>query len=135
MEHSPEESEQFQALAEAFDIYNPRKLLRLRNSYRLLKLFDLQRAIRSAEHERFDPALLMACLFWQEFLFACRPTVRQACEEAVHTPAKSKKVPDAAAARVVERFVTRLGENPEWRDRLENAGSFVGRVVLPRGDN
>ncbi len=132
MEHSSEESGQFEELAKIFEIYNPRKLLRLRNSYRLLKLFDLQLARRSPEHEGADPSLLMASLFWQEFLFGCSEALRTACEEAVKR-ADSTKVSDTAAKNVVESFLLTLKENPDWRDGLDRTRDSVRRLVLPRG--
>lgn len=135
MEHSEAESEQFETLAELFDICNPRKLLRLRNSYRLLKLLDLQWVYRVPEHERFAPPLLMASLFWQEFLHACSPTVREECEKAVDGANKAaRKVSDARADEIVGRFRTTLQDNPDWRDSFKNAVDFVRRLVLPRGD-
>lgn len=132
MDHSPEESELFQALAETFDIYNPRKLLRLRNSYRLLKLFDLQFSLRSPDHQRFAVSLLMVSLFWQEFLSACAPENRQACVVAVESN-DPKKAAQAERA-VIGGFLRKLDQHPDWRDELVRAEDFVRRLVLPRGD-
>ncbi|MCP5055935.1 MAG: hypothetical protein GY937_04325 [bacterium] len=135
MTHGGVDPRRFEALAKTFEIDNPRRLLRLRNCYRLLKVFDLQRAMRIEAHERREDSLLMAALFWQEFLCAAKPEVQASCEDVLEGKAKVGTVEDPAARRVVESFAKQVAKEPAWSaSRLRDAREFVRRLVLPRGE-
>ena len=85
-------------------------------------------------HNVFEPPLIMASLFWQEFLSECGPEVRLACEQVVSREGQPSAISDIAVAQATRRFLDRLAGHRDWHERLEEASTFVNRLVLPRGE-
>lgn len=67
MQDDTNEQAEFLRLSEFFEIDNPRRLVRLRNSYRVLKLVNRIEAGENGEPPYRRPDL-MRQLFWQEFI-------------------------------------------------------------------
>lgn len=65
MEHSEQERNEFARLAKLARMTNPRQLIRMRNSFRLLKALD---AIHGPWQSNFPPEKLLRMLFWQEYI-------------------------------------------------------------------
>ena len=98
MHHTPEEAAEFERLATAFALTNPRRLTRLRNSYRLAKLLVYQRFQRRNAVVDFSWQRTMQTLFWFEYLTEISP--EQRTDDLQPTSALMKVVP-------------RVGENAE----------------------
>jgi len=144
MEEEPWELNLFLRLAGTFEFSNPRQLLRLRNSYRLLKgLGQLQPGEPSREY--WKRALVV--LFWQEFLHNWSRAVRDLamavlwhCAEAeeIELPAV-RRVVAAACLLVRERFAPPASDGDQPPRGMDEEGyaevaRFVRMVVLPHSD-
>jgi Cdc6-like AAA superfamily ATPase len=80
----------FMSNAELFHLTNPRQLLRLRNSFRVLKgLMSSQfSASKTSESKMVHQALLM--LFWLEFLYDLKPKTRKGFHAWIMSAEKAK---------------------------------------------
>ncbi|MCB9952107.1 MAG: hypothetical protein H6824_14090 [Planctomycetaceae bacterium] len=87
LQETPDEVRLFTRLADGLDIHNPRRLTRLRNSYRLLKfivaekpsLYDGTPVEDSDEMARCT--FLLNALFWFEFIGQCSQEDRDLCKQ------------------------------------------------------
>lgn len=139
IEYSMEERDLFAELAEAFELANPRQLLRLHNSYGLLKLLYGMRnvlPVKPGEQESDDDKTkLMILLFWKEF--DCNHP-----KWAIQVKASWAGTLDTSENQV-EPMVLKIAKQTSRYDvtRMEftvtgalDIGPFVERFVLPRGD-
>ncbi|MDX9973146.1 MAG: P-loop NTPase fold protein, partial [FCB group bacterium] len=127
MPETTTDRDNFAAWAEAFQFGNPRQLVRLRNTYRLLLQLN-------TPPERRDEGRLMALLFWLEYLSGMPEEKRQRCEDvllstAAHTPDPS---PDILALPAIYTALTGPGgtvDTPQYmRDK-----AYISLFVLPYG--
>ncbi|MCP4257251.1 MAG: DUF4062 domain-containing protein [Planctomycetes bacterium] len=112
----------FYDLTQEFHFMNPRLLLRLRNSYRFLKVLD--------SAEVFDRKSLMRMLFWQDFLNSQPPQIQHVCMDVLQgrlTAEKIGKVKVKEIIQSVKEEILKLYQTSEC-EALEN---FVRIVVLP----
>ena len=77
MNHSPEEATEFERLASAFRLTNPRRLTRLRNSYRLATLLVFQHFQGQNKVADFSWQRTLQTLFWFEYLSEVAPDQRE----------------------------------------------------------
>lgn len=127
MRPDDKEREIFQGLVRAFGFYNPRQLIRLFNSYSLLKLFAATR--RAAGEPEASRDRLMRTLFVEELVHESPAPLRQDLEAALASVRpRSGLSPDLAARVAAVRSLPALGRSVigdrAWRD-------FVRLVVLP----
>jgi len=116
------ERDMFFNLAEKYGFTNPRQLLRLRNSYRFLKVMDLE--------EKYDREILMKNIFWQEFLNNWTPTIRRQCEKSVADQESLGQIEKPQARQIVENVreeMLGIMEMPMYEEMKQ----FVRIVVLP----
>lgn len=90
MIHDAEEVDWFVELMQTFSFTNPRQLIRLRNSYRLLKIFAILRPdlqVRFRRERRMDfRRKLMAALFYYEFEAGLGQKDRELCRGFLKSP-------------------------------------------------
>jgi Cdc6-like AAA superfamily ATPase len=135
IEFSTDESKLFFELIEVFELNNPRQLLRLRNSYGLLKLLHgMQGAIPEKPlYENMDPGeiknKLMILLFWKEFE-ALHP---KWAEQVKEPPKNSRREPIAAK---IDDWLSKsdIGGVDFSFSGLTETAAFVERFVLPRAE-
>lgn len=125
-----EDAGRFRELANAFGFHNPRRLIRLRNTHRLLKrLRDLRGSPAAATDDR-----IRWMVFWQEFLHEHPPAVRDTCREAlVHKSpldALPEPVHDTVAA-VRERIRTAFNIGRIRPRAFDATARFVIPFTLP----
>jgi len=116
------ERDMFSVLAQRFNFANPRQLLRLRNSYRFLKVID--------SNEKYDKEILMKNLFWQEFLNNWTSIIRYQCEKSVTEQELLGKIEKPEAKQIVQDVredILKIIEMPNYSE-IER---FVHIVVLP----
>ena len=119
------ERDMFNDLAGSFNFTNPRQLLRLRNSYRFLKVMDSE--------EKYDREILMKILFWQEFLNNWPSIIRDQCEKTVTKKESLGKIEKHEAKQIVQGVqedISRIIEMPVY----EEIERFVRIVVLPHSE-
>lgn len=140
MRHNDEDRREFQRLVREFDLHNPRQLIRLFNSFALLKLFA---SIRTDGLPAPPAAELLGALFLEEYLHGLPQSERDAAEEflaiggaqerltkerlaALRRIAAAVSGPAEADAPSTEGMVrpSPIHRNPRLRD-------FVDLVVLP----
>jgi hypothetical protein len=135
MEDSVRERELFAELTAEIGFNNPRQLIRLRNSYRLLKGYRHSRG--SAMHW---PLLsgLMHGLFWYEFLYQMRLDQRQHAElvawlwgERPEWEAKAAKLGRNPPAVAMARRLRALLPADQWGAEYGRLMRTVDLVVLP----
>ncbi len=116
------ERDMFSDLAQRFNFTNPRQLLRLRNSYRFLKVMDSE--------EKYDREILMKILFWQEFLNNWPSIIRDQYEKSVKEQESLAKIEKPEAKQIVQGVqedILKIIKMPMYGE-IE---SFVRIVVLP----
>lgn len=120
------ERDKFYGLAVIYEYTNPRQLLRLRNSYRFLKVLNQQ--------EQFKEELIMHMLFWQEFLHNWQMKTRGRCMAVLIDKVHAEKVEPIARKvlnNVKDDIGTLFNEEPT---RYEELAKFVRVVVLPHNE-
>ena len=119
------ERDMFSDLAKRFNFTNPRQLLRLRNSYRFLKVMD--------SDEKYDREILMKILFWQDFLNNWPSNIRCQCEKSVTNKDSLGKIEKPEAKQIVqdvqEDMLKIIGMSI-----YEEMERFVHIVVLPHSE-
>lgn len=162
MPETPEERERFVRWTRAFGFGNPRRLIRLRNTYRLLlQLNSLEEpAEPSGQAERRDadePLLrneeyLLVMLFWREYLYELSADERMKCEAALTEEEASPEhvsrvasivaVGEAAEQSMSLRAVLMERDDAsddgesgshERKRRYRQHAAYVDRFVLPYG--
>jgi hypothetical protein len=126
-----EEAARFRELARIYCFTAPRLLLRLRNSYRLLKLLNL---LRTDKERYFHPKFLMKLLFFVEFLSQDGRRNRNEAEylNALLTPGNTPFKEGENSGILHE--ASNLMEYPERQHLGINSSDvldFVRSVVLP----
>ncbi len=119
------ERDMFSNLAQRFNFTNPRQLLRLRNSYRFLKVMD--------SDEKYDREILMKILFWQEFLNNWPSNIKYQCEKSVTKQESLEKIEKPEAKQIVQDVredILKIVEIPMY----EEIERFVHIVVLPHSE-
>ena len=129
MRETPEECDHFFSLAKKFNFGNPRQLLRLKNTYRLLKALVYENGGNSNDFSK-----LMTMLFWQEFLYNWPMEIRGRCMAALNDKMQTDKIiPEAR--RVFYEVRTDINklfiDEPE---KYEELAKFVRIVVLPHNE-
>lgn len=135
MEDTVEERELFAELTRDMGFNNPRQLIRLRNSYRLLKGY---RHSRGSAMSWPLLSTLMHGLFWYEYLYQKRLAERQHAELVVWLWAAQPKWVEAAdqrrrnppPVRMAQRL-HRLLPADEWGSEYGRLMRTVDLVVLP----
>jgi hypothetical protein len=140
IEFSIEEMDLFADLVEVFELNNPRQLLRLRNSYGLLKLLYGMRnmlPVRSDDENdsEDDKTKLMILLFWKEFE-ANHPNWAKKVTERWFENAPSK---DTSENPIIGRVAEKAQKYNIGRLEFTVTGpigisNFVERFVLPRAE-
>ena len=161
LEDTPEEQEIFKKLLPEYRLDNPRQLIRLLNSYRLLKVFGAQRAQSGETGVPEDPQQLMRMLFWLEKLNQWPSGILQEAPRAIYgrdsVPdsssdgrASSTSPPEAEKAKALKK----IGELSAGVDSVGNlfltlaekikqefteseyhqVANFVSMLVLPSSD-
>lgn len=119
MQETDAEVRAFKQLAKWFEIGNPRQLIRLRNTYRLLKAMDPKRmnpdevALNERATVEFPkvPHAILLMLFWLEFELPTNDADRARCLEAL------RKLPPRVAGFELESFLQQVDagfETVEW---------------------
>jgi len=125
MKETTDERGRFAKLAELFAFDNPRKLLRLRNSYRLLKVLNGK--------DGYGWESLMEMLFWQEFLHNWSREARNGCMavliDEVHIE-KAKPKARGVLENVRDDIVKIFSDQKYYKELAE----FVRIVVLPHSE-
>ena len=119
------ERDMFSDLARRFNFSNPRQLLRLRNSYRFLKVMD--------SDEKYDREILMKILFWEEFLNNLPSKIRDQCEKSVTKQGSFGKIEKHEAKQIVQDVQEDILKIIEM-SMYEEIERFVRIVVLPHGE-
>src|SRR4029078_8209 len=111
-------------------------LIRLRNSYRLLRLVEAELGL-SPTWSRLSSALLMRAIFWQEFLHQWPLGTRGKLETAVLAGQLLDDLP-APANEVLRKagpgFQKLLGKGDAARATYRKAADLAELLVLPHGD-
>lgn len=138
IEFSTDERDLFAKLVEGFELNNPRQLLRLRNSYGLLKLLhgmQLPTVLEKGDSDN-DKTKLMILLFWKEFE-ANHP---KWAEKIKGRWGDSSPSPEPQESPVIQRVSNKtkkynIGElELKKMDGSIDISTFVGRFVLPRAE-
>ena len=119
------ERDMFSDLAKRFNFTNPRQLLRLRNSYRFLKVMD--------SDEKYDREILMKILFWQEFLNNWPSNIKYQCEKSVTKQESLEKIEKPEAKQIVQKVQEDISKIIEMH-MYEEIERFVNIVVLPHSE-
>jgi hypothetical protein len=148
MNHSNEEAEWFRICAAAFKVANPRQLIRLFNSYSLLKLFDAFRCSGRSTAKAWDPFRLMRMLFLQDVLHGLPPKWNGLIASAVIDPRKiDREWPKDKWQTARELSVLMRTADPEQLRAghtngahgtldadFDSLAAFVNQMVLPCAD-
>lgn len=119
----------FRQLATVYRVSNPRQLLRLRNCYRFLK--GLNGRLKFGLSSR----LMLALLFWQEYLNGLAPAVRKLCDGGLWKPLRpGAEVPKGTEERVDGMRKHYRGWFKTEDAGLETARNLVKLVMLPYHD-
>ena len=143
MKETEEEVAAFYDLVRLFEFGNPRQLLRLRNSYRMLKGIDPER-----HRQVIDDRSLMIMLFWSEFRLE-RPATEvkrwieasaERLESVYNSIKESEKRESEVVTRFGETFIQRVIEKQEGTSEAEfyfedtelfGLEAFVKTCILP----
>ena len=129
----------FEKWTGSFRFHNPRQLIRLRNTYRLLTQLDHARDHTSDDNQR------MAMLFWLEFLYEKNAKDRELYEQELlpsvgvidgkPVPEERERIADEITEMGIRGVVQDLGsESDQIRFEYERLKRHIGRFVLPFGD-
>jgi len=119
------ERDMFSNLAQRFNFTNPRQLLRLRNSYRFLKVMD--------SDEKYNREILMKILFWQEFLNNWPSNIKYQYEKSVTKQESLEKIEKPEAKQIVQDVQEDISKIIEMH-MYEEIERFVHIVVLPHSE-
>lgn len=141
IEFSTDESELFAELAVTFELRNPRQLLRLRNSYGLLKLlYGIQNAVPFTPFYKDSlseegKVKLMILLFWKEFEANHLKWGQQVKEYLAGRLNTSETSLDPIVYKIADRMSkSDIGGLNFSFTGLTATADFVERFVLPRSD-
>jgi len=126
LKDSISERDLYRELARRFGFSNPRQLLRLRNSYRLLKVLGRAR--------EFSHKQLMTMLFWQEFLHKWGEEARTEIERITYEEHMGKVNLSVRDAEIVDREKIGIRLLFTEKGKYDVAADFVRMVVLPHGE-
>lgn len=125
MHETTEERDEFYDLAVKFKFSNPRQLLRLRNSYRLLKALNGQ--------GQYECERLLPMIFWQEFLHNYGIKIRHLCMAAIKDETLIGKIVVAETRNIVKTVRNEIAELFN-NESYEKIAEFVRCVVLPHSE-
>ena len=135
MEHTPTEAKLFYELTQSLLISNPRKLTRIRNAYRLLKVTALRepKYFEKLSVPNMDrPAFLLRLLFWHEFLGQFEQTSQTLHEEYVRDRTKPTEMQELPIYRNDQPLCDTVHQAIEARDeKRSKLYEFVKTLVLP----
>jgi len=127
---------EFSDLSKKFGFSNPRQLLRLRNSYRLIKALELQKARKENQELGFDKLRdLMRMLFWQEFLFNRPKDLRQACLKTLYEDVDAEKISDEKTKVIIKQVKGLILESFKDKKIHDETEKNVRIVVLPHSQD
>lgn len=116
----------FSKLTKSFGFWNPRQLLRLRNSYRMLKALNRMK--------RYKNESLIKMLFWQEYLHNYPVDVRRKfMASLLHTEAVGD-IESISIKQVIENVRDDIITIFEKEDDAGKLAEFVRTVVLPHNE-
>lgn len=136
MKDTKEDRELFKTLVKDYQMGNPRRLTRLRNSFRVLK--GIHRTF-PREPDLFEKSRrILTTLFWLEFLYNLGFEERNACRDWLGKANNAKFEGDKKLKEVVSNAKKHF-KDAFGKDALKNGGSqdftemqeFVNRLVLP----
>ncbi|MEM7627242.1 MAG: P-loop NTPase fold protein [Planctomycetota bacterium] len=109
MRDTPAELELFAELCPDHGFNNPRQLIRLRNTYRLLKALDWTRRPAAAQEADLghDPEWLMRTIFWYEYVLENRVVIRPRWAVGSLPRELVLREPSLAVVRVVDPEVAK----------------------------
>ena len=113
----------FERWSKSFSFVNPRQLLRLRNTFRLL----IQLNEAKAPEQRYSEQSMLVMLFWLEYLNTQRPDARVMSERALFNDGRNQPEVDKAVTAIGVRSVLKN------RQRYHAMKNEIGRFVLPYG--
>jgi len=132
MQDSKDECDEFSDLAKKFEFSNPRQLLRLRNSYRLIKALELQKAHKNNQELGYEKLRdLMRMLFWQEFLYNRPKDLRQACLKTLYEEIDTEKISDKRTKDIIKQVKDLILESFKDKKIHDETAEDVRIVVLP----
>lgn len=161
LEDTPQAQELFKKLLPEYRLDNPRQLIRLLNSYRLLKVFGAQRAQSGETGVPEDPKQLMRMLFWLEKLNQWPSGILQEAPRAIYgrdtvpdsssdgnasstSPPKAEREKALTRIRELAAGVNSVGDLfPAFAKKMEQefteyeyhqVANFVSMLVLPSSD-
>ncbi|NQT52351.1 hypothetical protein HQ576_09890, partial [bacterium] len=104
MRETTKERDAFYQMATTFGFSNPRQLLRLRNSYRVLKGLDWKRrgVAEEVEPSEYDPKWLATLLFWEEFLATLPREAKHDCIAVLWGKAKLETIESESVREIVK---------------------------------
>jgi hypothetical protein len=136
MQDTVEEQELFASLTTAMGLTNPRQLIRLRNSYRLLKGYRRGSEVTWPLLEK-----LMHCLFWYEFLYQKKLEARQHAElvmwlwgDRPDWQAEAKRRHSNPALVNMAQRLWHVLPREEWGKEYGLQMNTVAMVVLPNAE-
>lgn len=146
MHETTGERDLFLGLASTYELSNPRLLLRLRNSYRLLKSYLHRRRgrVSGVPADTDDYGDWMRLLFWLEFLHSMPKTPRHWCMAALLADPTDpentaslclKRVETTRWRDIAKRVIADKSRRPktdnDFRSRVQQARTFV----MPHGED
>jgi ribosomal protein S20 len=120
-----EERDSFRKLAGLFQFSNPRQLLRLRNSYRLLKVLNKKDGYHWNE--------LMDMLFWQEFMANLSFDDRKKRMKSSWDENMSNQIECGRIREIIKAVRQRIKKLYD-KEEPEKLAQFVRTVVLPHSE-
>ncbi len=133
------ERDLFAKLADSMRFRNPRQLIRLRNSYRLLKGY--RHSCKGSDLDQGLVEYLMHGLFWYEYLYQRTEQERSSDELRVWEWRKNPKWEKIAAGRednppvvIIARWLHKVIAEEDWDIEYPNLMHTVAMVVLPNAE-
>lgn len=121
------ERSEFYRLVGKFNFSNPRQLLRLHNSFRFLKGFNL------VTGKRFGSLDILTMLFWQEFLHNWPMETRVSCMAALYSDSKLEQA-KPEVRNVFNNVKDDINKLFSKSDNCKALAEFVRIVVLPHNE-
>ena len=128
MQDTEDECYEFSNMVVKFGFGNPRQLLRLRNSYRLIKALKLY---KNQELELEKLRDLMRMLFWQEFLHSRSKDLREACLKVLYEELDAEKIGDEQTKVIIKQVKGVILESFKDKKIHDETAKEVRIVVLP----
>ena len=138
MQHNEAELFLFKSLSQHYGFTNPRRLARLHNSYRLLKLLNSRRkraSIPATTPDQFEKFSFLHILFWEEFLHQEGKSMHDAEQLTPWKDGLPEPLGDVVGPIRRHFRVRRPGRDRAAVEQLfSETRKFAERLVLPLGE-